>query len=158
MSGWRVWDAMRALDYLQTRTDCVDGERLAILGCSGGGLVSLFTAALDTRLRAAVVSAYFNTFADSVLAINHCVCNFVPGLLEVCEMPDLAALVAPRGLFAETGRTDPIFPVEAFELAVGEAQTIYDAFGASAQFGSAVYDGGHAFYGADAFPFLKRVL
>ncbi len=158
MSGWRAWDAMRALDYLQTRTDCVDPARLGIMGISGGGLVSLFTAALDTRLSACVVSSYFNTFAASVLSIDHCVDNYVPGLLQLCEMPDLTALVAPRALFAVTGDSDPIFPLAAFEQAVTQTRGIYDVFGCPENFGAEIFEGGHRFYGEGAFAFLKRHL
>jgi dienelactone hydrolase len=158
MSGWRVWDAMRALDYLQTRTDYVDPAQLAIMGISGGGLVSLFTAVLDTRLSACVVSGYFNTFAASVLSIDHCVDNYVPGLLPLCEMPDLAALVAPRALFAVTGDTDPIFPIAAFRDAVAQAEQIYGCFGRPDRFGSEIFAGGHRFHGAGAFDFLHKHL
>ncbi len=158
MSGWRVWDAMRALDYLQTRTECVDPAQLAIMGISGGGLVSLFTAALDTRLTACVVSSYFNTFAASVLSINHCVDNYVPGLLNLCEMPDLAALVAPRALFTVTGDTDPIFPIQAYGEAVGQAKEIYQGFGCPEKFGSEIFEGGHRFHGVGAFDFLRTHL
>ncbi len=158
MSGWRVWDAMRALDYLQTRTECVDPAHLAIMGISGGGLVSLFTAALDSRLTACVVSSYFNTFTASVLSIDHCVDNYVPGLLHLCEMPDLAALVAPRALFAVTGDTDPIFPIGAFREAVEQAQDTYRVFGRPDRFGSEIFEGGHRFHGVGAFDFLRRKL
>lgn len=158
MSGWRVWDAMRALDYLQTRTDCIDPERLGIMGISGGGLVSLFTAALDTRLTACVVSGYFNTFAESVLSIDHCVDNYVPGLLLLCEMPDLAALVASRALFAVTGDTDPIFPIEAFRAAVAQTEAIYGTFGHPERFASEIFEGGHRFHGIGAFEFLRAQL
>lgn len=158
MSGWRVWDAMRALDYLQTRTDCVDPARLASMGISGGGLVSLFTAALDTRITACVVSSYFNTFAASVLSIDHCVDNYVPGLLQLCEMPDLAALVAPRALFAVTGDTDPIFPIEAFREATEQTEATYRVFGRPEHFGSEIFTGGHRFHGVGAFDFLRKHL
>lgn len=158
MSGWRVWDAIRALDYLQTRTECIDSDRLAIMGISGGGLVSLFAAALDTRLTACIVSGYFNTFAASVLSIDHCVDNYVPGLLHLCEMPDLAALVAPRALFAVTGDTDPIFPVAAFQEAVEQTEAIYQAFGYSDRFSSEIFEGGHRFHGVGAFEFLRKHL
>jgi dienelactone hydrolase len=156
LPGWRVWDAMRALDYLQTRSDVVDGERLAMMGISGGGLVTLFTAALDERVSIAVVSGYFNTFAASILGVDHCSDNYVPGLLRLCEMPDLAALVAPRALFVESGHKDDIFPLPAFETAVGQAREIYQVFGASKYFEAETFPAGHQFHGAGAFPFLDQ--
>ncbi len=158
LAGWRVWDAMRALDYLQTRTDCVDPDRLGVLGISGGGLAALFLAALDPRLSVSIVSAYFNTFADSVLAVDHCVDNYVPGLLNLCEMPDLAALIAPRAFFVESGRDDPIFPLPGFERAVAQARDIFANFAASDHFAAEVFDGGHRFDGHAAFAFLEAAL
>lgn len=157
MPGWRVWDALRALDYLETRPE-VDRRRLAVMGISGGGLVALFAAALDTRIRAAVVSGYFNTFADSILSIAHCPDNYVPGLQTLVEMPDLAALVAPRCLFAEGGRQDPIFPVGTLETAIARARDIYAASGCPENFGAQIFDGGHEFHGQKAFPFLEKRL
>lgn len=157
MTGWRTWDAMRALDYLQTRPEA-DSERLAVMGISGGGLTALFSTCLDTRIHACVVSGYFNTFAASILAVDHCSDNYVPGLLALCEMPDLAGLVAPRALFAESGDRDPIFPLLAFEQAVARARQIYAAFGASGQFDAEVFNGDHRFHGAGAFRFLDRQL
>ena len=154
MTGWRVWDAQRALDYLETRPE-VDPERLAVMGISGGGLTALFTAALDTRPRAAVVSGYLNTFRDSVLAVDHCVDNYAPALLAAVEVPDLAGLVAPRALFAESGTRDPIFPLPAFEHAAARARDIYAAFGAPDAFDVEVFDGDHRFHGAGAFRFLE---
>ena len=158
LAGWRVWDCARALDYLETRTDLVDPTRLAVLGISGGGLAALFTAAWDTRVRACLVAGYFNTFRASILSIDHCVDNYVPGLLRLAEMPDLAALVAPRALFVESGYADPIFPFAAFEAAVAQAHDIYQTFSIPAQFGSEAFDGGHQFHGAGAFEFLEDVL
>ena len=158
LAGWRVWDTLRALDYLETRTDCVDAARLGVIGISGGGLAALFTAALDTRVRACVVSGYFNTFAASILSISHCIDNYVPGLLTLGEMPDLAALVAPRALFVENGRADPIFPFAAFEQAVMQGREIYNTFGVPERFEAEAFDGGHQFHGQGAFAFLERVL
>ena len=155
MTGWRVWDAMRALDYLTTRPE-VDSKRLMTMGISGGGLTSLFTAALDIRVWGAMVSGYLNTFADSILSIRHCVDNYAPNLLNVAEMPDIAGLIAPRLLFAESGREDTIFPIAAFERAVAQVTEIYAAFDAPPNFGHEIFDAGHQFHGVGAFEFLRE--
>lgn len=157
MAGWRVWDALRALDYLETRPE-VDKGRLAVMGISGGGMTALFAAALDTRIRAAVVSGYFNTFAASILSIDHCPDNYVPGLQTLVEMPDFAGLIAPRALFVEGGRQDPIFPVSALQTAIERAREIYAAFGCPQNFDAQIFEGGHEFHGREAFPFLEKHL
>ena len=119
MIGWRVWDAIRSIDYLATRPE-VEADRLAVMGISGGGATSFFTAALDHRMKAAVVSGYFCTFRDSIFSIQHCIDNYIPGILRYAEMYDVAGLIAPRSLFVETGTDDRIFPVEATRYAVGK--------------------------------------
>ena len=135
MAGWRVWDAMRSIDYLGTRPE-VDSTRVATLGASGGGTTSLLTAACDQRVKAAVVSAYFNTFRGSIVSISHCPDNYVPGMLQDMEMYDLSGLVAPRALFVESGRNDRIFPIAGYERAVAKAREIYRVYGAADRFGA----------------------
>jgi dienelactone hydrolase len=157
MGGWRVWDAMRAIDYLATRPE-VDASRVATLGASGGGTTSLLTAAVDERVKLAVVSAYFNTFRDSIMSISHCPDNYVPGLLQDMEMYDIAGLVAPRALFVESGRNDRIFPIAGSQTAAGKAREIYAAFGVPQQFGYEVHDGGHEVHLVGAFDFLSNHL
>lgn len=157
MAGWRVWDAVRSIDYLRTRSE-IDGARIATLGASGGGTTSLLTAAVDERVRVAVVSAYFNTFRDSIISISHCPDNYVPGLATDMELHDIAGLVAPRGLFVESGRGDRIFPIVGFERAADEARRIYGAFATPERFGHQVHEGAHEFHGVGAFDFLSRWL
>jgi dienelactone hydrolase len=157
MIGWRVWDVMRAIDYLQTRRE-IDPARIATLGISGGGTVSLFSAALDERIKVAVVSGYFNTFRDCIVSLSHCIDNYVPGILNYVEMYDLAGLVAPRGLFIESGTRDPIFPIEGSRKAFKQATTIYAAFGTPEMLGQEIFEDGHVFYGKGAFEFLKKRL
>jgi dienelactone hydrolase len=157
MAGWRVWDAMRAIDYLETRPE-VDAKRVGTLGASGGGTTSLLTAASDQRVKAAVVSAYFNTFRDSIVSLSHCPDNYVPGLLQDMEMYDLSGLVAPRALFVESGRNDRIFPIAGSQKAAAKAREIYTAFGVPDRFGYEIHDGGHEVHLVGAFDFLKRAL
>jgi dienelactone hydrolase len=157
MAGWRVWDAIRSIDYLATRPE-VDSTRVATLGASGGGTTSLLTAACDQRVKAAVVSAYFNTFRDSIVGISHCPDNYVPGMLQDMEMYDLSGLVAPRALFVESGRNDRIFPIAGFERAVVKAREIYGVYGVADRFGAETHEGAHEVHLVGAFDFLKRAL
>lgn len=157
MLGWRVWDVMRAIDYFQTRRE-IDQTRIATLGISGGGTVSLFSAALDERIKIAVVSGYFNTFRDSIVSLSHCIDNYVPGILNYIEMYDVAGLIAPRGLFVESGTRDPIFPIEGSRKGFKQAQSIYATFAASDRIGQEIFDDGHIFHGKGAFEFLQKRL
>jgi dienelactone hydrolase len=157
MGAWRVWDAMRAIDYLETRPE-VDARRIATMGASGGGTTSLFTAATDERVKLAMVSAYFNTFKDSIVSISHCPDNYVPGLLNDMEMYDISGLVAPRFLFVESGRNDRIFPIAGSQYAAAKAREIFAASGVPDHFGYAIHEGAHEFDGVAAFAFMRQWL
>ena len=157
MIGWRVWDAIRSLDYLATRPE-VDMARLGVMGISGGGTTTFFSAALDDRVKVAVVSGYFNTFRDSALSIAHCMDNYIPGVLRYGEMYDIAGLIAPRALFVESGAQDDLFPVEATRTAVGRAREAFRVLGAEDSLGLEVFEGRHQFHGVGAFRFLAEML
>lgn len=81
MIGWRVWDVMRTIDWISTRPE-LDSARIGCMGISGGGTCTLFASALDLRIKAAFVSGYMNTFRDSIMAVSHCIDNYVPGILN----------------------------------------------------------------------------
>jgi len=157
MAGWRTYDAVRALDYLETRPE-VDATRMGAMGISGGGLNTLYVAAVDDRVRASMVSGFLNTYRNSIMAIDHCIDNFVPGLLLDAEMSDIAGLVAPRALWCENGTTDPIFPVKAFRQALRDTKRIYGVFGAPENVNGEVFEGEHQFHGVGAWEFLEKNL
>ncbi len=56
-----IWDAMRAIDYLETRPE-VDPQRIGAAGCSGGGCLTTYIAALDPRIKAAAPACYTNSY------------------------------------------------------------------------------------------------
>ena len=124
MIGWRVWDVMRTIDYIETRHE-LDAGRIGCIGISGGGTATLFGAALEPRIRAALVSGYLNTFRDSIGSLSHCIDNYVPGILNWAEMPDIAGLIAPRPFFSESGEKDNIFPVKAAVESFNQVRDIY---------------------------------
>jgi hypothetical protein len=157
MIGWRVWDIMRTIDYIATRPE-LDARRVGCVGISGGGTATLFAAALEGRLQAAMVSGYLNTFRDSVGSLAHCIDNYVPGILNWAEMHDVGGLIAPRPLFVESGEQDNIFPIRASIESFNEVRKIYEVFGAGDRIEQEVFPGEHSFWGKRGIPFLKRHL
>ena len=130
--GERVWDVDRGIDYLASRGD-VDMTRVGVMGNSGGGTISLFAAALLERVRFAMPSCYFCTFADSIMNIQHCTDNYVPGLLRYAEMADVMGLFAPRPVVLVAGQTDKIFPIAGVRRAFRRLMDIYAAAGGGRQ-------------------------
>lgn len=155
--GERVADVSRLIDYVQTRHE-LDPERIMLVGHSGGGTVTLFAAALDPRITVAVPVSYFCTFQASILARHHCICNVIPGMLELGEMSDVAALVAPRPLLVVHGLHDPIYPFEATKAAFWKVLGFYRKVGVTERVQLAEGAGGHRFYAKPVWDFAARFL
>lgn len=155
--GERVYDMGRLIDYAATRPE-FDLSRIMITGNSGGGTVSLFTAALDTRISLTAPGSYFCTFADSIMSINHCECNIIPGILKLGEMYDVAGLIAPRPILVIHGIQDRIFPIEGTREAFQHLCNIYRAFEAEKHCELYEGEGGHRYYKARVWSFAKQYL
>ena len=154
--GERVWDIQRLVDYALTRDD-IDSNRIGITGNSGGGTVSLFAAACDERIKLAMPSCYFNTFEDSIGTIKHCECNYIPGMMTLGEMYEVAGLIAPRPFLAIAGKDDEIFPVEAAQDAYKKLRKIYEVAGAGDRCQLFIGDGGHRYYKDPVWKFVKEI-
>jgi dienelactone hydrolase len=155
--GERVYDMGRLIEYAATRPE-IDGDRIAITGNSGGGTVSLFAAALDPRISICVPGSYFNTFHSSIMSMSHCLCNFIPGILQLGEMYDVTGLIAPRPLLAVNGADDRIYPSAAAKEAFGHVKRIYTAMDAAERCELYLGDGGHRYYKEPVWPFVKKYL
>ncbi len=108
--GTEVWNAMRALDYLETRDD-VDADRMGATGLSGGGVVSWCLAAADERVKA--VAPVCQTGSTEHVVVDratdgHCDCAFWINYYRWC-WPDLGALIAPRALLIASGSEDVLW-------------------------------------------------
>ncbi len=157
LMGERVFDVDRAIDYLMHRGDA-DPRRIGVTGNSTGGMVALFAAAVLPRIRFAMPSSCFCSFRDSFLAMGHCSCNFVPGLLNIADMADIAGLIAPKPLVIVHGREDHLFPIRSAQRTFRELQATYRAAGASKKCALVVGPGGHRYYAGLAWPVLLRML
>ena len=119
---------------------------------------TFFSTCIDERIRACVVSGYYSTFRDSLFAMAHCPCNYVPGLAEFGEMHDLAGLIAPRPMLVEAGTHDPIFPVSAVRSGLAKARSVYGVLGAGDGVKADIFSGRHRISGARAYDFLREAL
>ncbi len=153
--GERVWDIQRLIDWAKGRED-VDASAIIITGNSGGGTISVFAAAVDERIAVCVPGSYFCTFKDSIGSVYHCECNYVPGILRLGEMWEVAGLIAPRPFLAVTGRYDPLFPVEAVQASYRRLRQIYSVFGAVERCHLSIGEGGHRYYKRDVWPFVEH--
>ena len=152
LNGLRVYEAMRVADYIEGK-----GEIFATTGISGGGLLAATYAALDDRVAAAAVSCYTCMYRDCLMAMRHCVCNFLPGNLDLGEMPHVMALMLPKPLFISAGERDPLFPVEGVRKATKIIREIYAKHAPDASVELEVFEGEHEY--SEAFiDWLDEVL
>jgi len=149
ITAYRVYDLIRATDLLSSLPE-VDPGRIGSVGLSGGCWLGMVHAAFDERVRASVLSGYFTTFAQTSWS-GHCICHHPKGIGALCEMPDIAGLIAPRPICVEWGTGDtsrPVYP--AYQM----VQRIYRSAGAEEALELAVFNGGHSFDGSKSLPWL----
>lgn len=130
-AGVEVWNAIRALDYLETRPE-VDAQRIGLTGISGGGAITWYTAALDERVATAapVCSTYtFGSQADHWVAAGQCDCIYYHNTYQ-WDFPIVAALIAPRPLLIISGQKDTIFPPDGYHAVFQRARRVYDLYAA----------------------------
>lgn len=158
VQGMWTWDLMRLVDFLSNDSR-IDSCRIACAGLSGGGLQTLNLAALDTRIGAAIVSGYFYGARESLQVLNgNCQCNMVPGLWKEFDIGDIGALVAPRGLFVETGDADPLNGASSLKNVrsqISISSKVFTAMDAPAQLHHGVFEGGHRWHGEKSIPWLQ---
>ncbi|HVA02530.1 MAG TPA: alpha/beta hydrolase family protein [Acidimicrobiales bacterium] len=151
-----LWDLGRALDVLEAHP-LVDPARIGMVGLSYGGTVTLFLAAIDERIGAAVVSGYFSSWAEShKMPWNMCGSQVLPGMLGQLEHVDLGALISPRPLIIESGTHDDLFPATVAAAEVDRLRAVYRSAGADDRLVHDVFEGIHEFHGVEAFDFLDH--
>jgi len=145
--GERVWDVSRTIDLAEKRfADICDTSKIICLGTSGGGTATLYASAVEDRISLSIPSCSVCTFESSIMSVNHCPCNFVPGVRKYFDMGDLACLIAPRGLIIPCGDEDPIFPYEGVKECYNIVKNVYDKIGIPDKCKLVVGNGGHKFY------------
>lgn len=145
-SGIVIMDDLRTMDYLYTRCD-VDTERIGCIGLSLGGTRSTFLAGLDERVKCAVIAGAMSTHTPMIKAHAKCHTwiNYVPGMHNYFDFPDVAAIRAPLPLMVQYCAQDELFPEEGMNAATKKIQSIYQKIGAPGNFSARTFDVPHQF-------------
>jgi cephalosporin-C deacetylase-like acetyl esterase len=142
-ASYRVWDAMRALDYLESR-DEIDPKRLGMTGCSGGGTLTSYTMALDDRVACAAPACYLTTFRRLIETIGpqDAEQNIYGQVSFGLDQPDYVLLRAPRPTLISS-TTGDFFDIEGAWDNFRQAKRIYGRLGRPEQVDLVEIEGGH---------------
>ena len=151
ITGLEICGIMRLIDFATTLS-YVSSEKIGMTGLSYGGYFTLYTMAVDTRIKAGLTAGCFNDrgrypYRDMVYLDSG----------NTFGDAEVAALCAPRPLYVAVGTKDNVFD---YRYALPEAEKVMDYFkeyGSSQNFQFEVWDGGHYFPEADnGFNFLMK--
>jgi cephalosporin-C deacetylase-like acetyl esterase len=161
ISRYFVWDAVRAIDYLASRRE-IAADRIGAFGCSGGGTVTAYLAALDDRVKAAATACYI-TSAHELLptAGPQEAEQSIPHFLEQgLDFGDWVEMAAPKP-YAIVSTTEDMFPFAGARQTYEEAKGIYALYGAEESLQWITGPGGHGALGPvspDILAFFTRWL
>jgi len=149
LARWEIWDGIRAVDYLLTRAE-VDGERINIVGTSGGGFQAAQIAALDRRIKVLVPSCYitalpmriFNRiFADPDSDPEQDLFGMISNGVD---HSGLLLLMYPRPVLVAAAVLD-FFPIEGTHKTFREVREMYERFHRGDRIALAESYSGHQF-------------
>jgi dienelactone hydrolase len=143
--GMRVYDSLRAIDYLVSRPE-VDGSRLGTIGMSMGSTMAWWVAALDERVKVCIdlcCLTDFEALIESDQLESQGLFYFVPGLLKHFQAHEINALIAPRPHLSLAGDQDTSTPSRGLDRMDAELKRVYATVGAPEAWKLLRYDCGH---------------
>ncbi len=155
--GERISDVSRLIDALGA-FEMLDLDRIGLMGNSGGGTTTYHAACVEKRIKVAMPSCAFCTFAGSIMPMRHCSCNYIPGILKWMEQPDEAIMIAPRPLVIVCGKNDRIFPLDHVQAGFEKVKQIYAQAGAPDNCKLVIGEEGHRFYAAQSWPLFDEFI
>jgi len=162
-AGAMFWDDVRTVDYLLTRPE-VDPRRIGCVGLSVGGVRSAHLAALDDRIKVAVVVGWMTSFpAQLERRVRNTIgfTKLVPGLYRHLDYPDVASLAMPAALLVINGSRDELFEPAGVRASFEKLAACYAKAGVPERLRTRLYDTPHEFNGemqAEAWAWLEKHL
>ncbi|MBL8177794.1 MAG: alpha/beta fold hydrolase [Bryobacterales bacterium] len=162
-----IFNHIRAIDILSSLPQ-VDPRRIAVCGHSLGGHNSLFVAAFDTRIRAAVTSCGFTSFPKyyngNLTGWSHK--GYMPRIAEIYnkdpkrmpfDFPAVLQAIAPRAVFINAPTSDSNFDVSGVADCVRAARPFFPPGKLTAAYPNAAHDFPPAIR-REAYAYLQRIL
>lgn len=145
LQGLIIMETMGWLDWIKEQPQ-FDTNSIALIGNSGGGLLSLFVGAYRRDDFAVISSSgYPNTFEFIARKEKkHCHCNILPGIVGELEMWQIYGAIAPKPLFLFQGKSDSFFPEDLFYRNARQVETAYQLSGFPDRFRAEVTPGEHS--------------
>jgi cephalosporin-C deacetylase-like acetyl esterase len=143
VARYRIWDGMRGIDLLQSLPE-VDPKRIGVSGCSGGGTLTAYIAALDDRVQAAAPACYISAWEEQLKGTGpqDAEQQFPDQLRLGLNHGDLAIALAPKP-YLICNTTEDFFPLAGGTRTYEELKRIYALLGAGEKIGRYIGPGGH---------------
>ena len=146
VAQYRIWDGMRAIDYLQSRDDVI-AEKIGCTGNSGGGTLTAYLMALDDRIVAAASVCYLTTFRRLIdtRGAQDAEQNIFGQILFGMDEPDYVMMRAPRATLICAATRDRTFDIEGTWDLFRQAKRFYTRLGYPERVGLIEADAPHGF-------------
>ena len=140
---YRIWDAIRSIDYVASRSD-LDATRIGFTGCSGGGTLTSYVMALDDRVACAAPACYLTTFRKLIETIGpqDAEQNVFGQLGLGLDQPDYVLLRAPRPTLISASTGD-FFDIQGTWDNYRQAKRVYARLGYPERVDLVEAEGGH---------------
>ncbi|MBT3344457.1 MAG: hypothetical protein HN404_15745 [Gemmatimonadetes bacterium] len=152
-----VLDALRCIDYLETRDDADLSRGVGMTGVSGGGHTTLFSTLFDDRITCQGPSCCINRMADHPVGDLYSPCPEAKwsGRIRagVDELDVLLAGIPVPSLYM-AGRRDEVFQIDWSRALAGEAAEYFRLANAESHFAFFEDDAGHAYTLAQVRQFI----
>lgn len=155
-----IADAIRAMDYLDTRDDVQHDTGYAMTGVSGGGHTTMWAALVDDRVRVAAPVCCISPLASHPVRDAYAICpeQLPIGRLERgMDHLDLLCALAPRPVLYLAGLHDEVYEPNFTQQVIDTLERVYAAVGSPDRFEHFVSDCGHDYTVAMARIFVDFV-
>src|SRR5205823_2580580 len=144
----RIWDGLRALDYLTSLPE-VDGSRIACTGNSGGGTLTTYISMLDPRVKVASIITYITSMSKKIEAriadAESDPEQDIQGQLAAgLDHTEFVGMIAPRPVLIGAATRD-FFPIEGTRKTFRELQQLYSKLGVSNRIKMVEFNHGHSY-------------